>query len=303
MSDPIIPFLSSRIAACPAEHDPVRYPYDILCTEQASTRILRLNSNSDWRDASSIVWSWCPASDPAIPKEHLVWFECLSECKLVNGGKSVLVTASGGAVTMVDVATRSAVFNGYAGGNTHSAELLPDGNLVSVSSSGNFIALFPNLGKPHAENIPIRYPHEDAHGILWDPEEQLLWVLGRSELAAYQYNFDRMRPALHKVESIALPPFALNGHDMARVLPDSRFLFLTGVSLSLLDLNSRSISLLAPIPHLKSISLSGYEPSAKLVAQVPTESWWSDSLRCLDAERSLIGTLPHARFYKARWWR
>src|SRR5690606_9581861 len=88
-----------------------------------------------------LVWEW-PPDRSNLPPAHVQWFHNPSDAKVVYGGKYLLTCASGGGVALVRMADRQAVFYAYAGGNTHSIELLPDGNIVAASSTGNYLTLF-----------------------------------------------------------------------------------------------------------------------------------------------------------------
>ena len=77
-------------------------------------------------NAQQIIWEWRPEQSNVKPA-HVKWFSNTSDVKPVYNGKYLLVTASGGGVALVRIADKKTVFYAYAGGNTHSAELLPDG--------------------------------------------------------------------------------------------------------------------------------------------------------------------------------
>ena len=220
----------------------------VVCTEQNLHRIVVLRADSDWSDPANLLWSWDSQRDSGVAADHRDWFRFPSECKVVDGGGAILMTASDGVVALLDVARRRVRLYAFAGGNPHSAELLPDGNLAVVSSTGNVLSLFAVPEKtviPYLDGKPAaQYPFRDAHGCVWDKEQKLLWVLGGDELAAFEYNFDKKAPALVKRESHRLDerrflPAAVrakfpenrrprfHGHDLFPV-PGGRELLLSG---------------------------------------------------------------------------
>src|SRR5262245_64231171 len=108
----------------------------IVLAEQAQHRVAIADVAS-----KKIFWQWTPETSNVQP-EHYKWFSSISDAKIVYNGKCILTTASGGGVALIRIADKKTLFYAYAGGNTHSAELLPDGNIVSASSHGNYLMLF-----------------------------------------------------------------------------------------------------------------------------------------------------------------
>ena len=290
----------------------------IICTEQANEHIVIMASDKDWSKAESCLWYWDPAADPGVEKEHKRWFNNPSECKVVRKGKGVLMTASGGAVALLDIPERKVLFYAKAPKNPHSAELLPDGNIVSVSSTGSALALYcvpekssaPGYtGPPHAV-----YRLYDAHGCVWDKAQKLLWAAGGKELAAYGYNFSKTAPALKKKYSFKLDNrlflkeeelkklpekwrFYFAGHDLFPE-PGGHTLFLTGnFAVVKFDTRRCKFSLFNTRRGWKSISAN--PATGVLIFQKPVTRWWSEHISQPDGKRR---TMPGARFYKGRWF-
>ena len=118
---------STALAGTPP--DTARY---IVMAEQSQQRVIIFDIVT-----AQTVWEWKPAP-PAVPAEHIAWFSNPSDVKPVLNNQYILMTASGGVVALLRIADKKLVFYAYAGGNTHSAELLPDGNIVAASSTGNY---------------------------------------------------------------------------------------------------------------------------------------------------------------------
>ena len=274
----------------------------VLCTEQASRRLMIFNAEKDWNNPDALLWEWCPDRHPELPVREDWWFNAISEAKSKEGGKKILLTASGGAVALIDRATKKADFCGYAGGNTHSAEILPDGNIAAASSTGGYITLFHvEEGEVEPVGEPARIPYLDTHGVAWDKWQELLWVLGEREICGFRYTGTKSMPSLEKIYSIPLPEKAFCGHDLTFV-PASRTLFLSASkALFLFDTVKREILSLADIDHVKSISLNRWAADSALIVQIPKEEWWSDEIFFLGKDRPAIGRYDGARFYKARF--
>ncbi len=271
----------------------------VLCAEQRNCEILLLNWRKGWSRPQSVLWRWSPLDDDAIAAAHKGWYQNFSDCKCVMRQTHVLAVASGGAVSLIRIADRKVVFYAYAGGNTHSAALLPDGNIACASSSGNFITIFvrPTLftGPENVKSVTVEY--RDAHGVVWDHPQKLLWVLGHDRLASFRYNADRELPELTMVDCFRPSDDDFIGHDLIPV-PHTQSLYLTGHRHVLrFDTVSHEISPCFSLHDVKSIS--EHPASGGIIMQIPEEQWWSDTLV---TDRGVRQTLPGARFYKARWF-
>ena len=108
----------------------------IVLAEQASKSVVILDA-STYRT----VWSWNPEK-AGVPSNCQTWFHNPSEVKPVFNNQYILMTASGGAVALIRIADSKLMYYAYVGENPHSAEILPDGNLVAVSSTDGKLRTF-----------------------------------------------------------------------------------------------------------------------------------------------------------------
>ena len=157
----------------------------ILLAEQKEHRVAIVNIKTQ-----AIVWEWKPSL--SLSQEHAKWFSSMSDAKLVYDGNYILATASGGGVALVRISDKKTVFYTYVGGNTHSAELLPDGNIVSASSTGNYLTVIKvdtviAPDQVYKKNVTIDF----GHNVVWDNKNQLLWSAGRNKIHSYNYNFNQ----------------------------------------------------------------------------------------------------------------
>ena len=99
----------------------------------------------------------------------------------------VIFCGSGGWVGAVDYMTKEVLFEDNPGNGPHSVELLPNGDLV-VACSGNsnssagkllYYPLSKGEDKP-SSSLPL----VSAHGVCWDPANEVIWALGGSEIIA-----------------------------------------------------------------------------------------------------------------------
>jgi len=120
-----------------------------------------------------------------------------------------------------------------SGRNTHSVEILPGGNIVFANSSGNDIRLFytSSLLSDNGDlsETYVSYPFESAHGLLYDPVYECLWVIGRGTLAAYRILGCGSSQTLEPRDGWrwSLAEFGNGGHDLSPDLLDSRYLYCT----------------------------------------------------------------------------
>ena len=87
------------------------------------------------------VWSWDPYT-ACVPSAHQDWFINPSEVKPVFNKRYILMTASGGAVALIRLSDHKLMFYANCGQNPHSAEILPDGNIVTAESKSGEINTF-----------------------------------------------------------------------------------------------------------------------------------------------------------------
>jgi len=107
----------------------------VLGAEQYGSRILLLDANQkDWDTPKAVLWNWHPVFDTKnLPVQCIPWFGGITDCKPVLNMTHVLITGSCGAVSLVRMEDKETIFCVYSRG-CHSAELLPDGNVVSAAA-------------------------------------------------------------------------------------------------------------------------------------------------------------------------
>lgn len=71
----------------------------------------------------------------------------------------------------------------YAAANPHACELLPNGIIAVASSTGGEVRFFDAKGNG---STFVSVTLEDAHGLLWDPSNGVLWAIGTNVLTAYE---------------------------------------------------------------------------------------------------------------------
>ncbi len=301
----LLPFIAALVLQLP-------HPYLIVAVEQAQARVVILDAETDWSLPQAVVWSWAAGADPAVNPAHVAWFNHPTDAKGYDDGRRMLVSASGGGVALIDVPSRSAIFYVHVGGNTHSIDLLPDGSIVSASSTGDSITLIRRTDdavQDPAHPDRVDYPLSDAHGLHWDDARKLLWALGGKQMKAYALGKDDAgRPILAELETIDLPDTPQSrryprhgGHDLSPV-PGRDELFVTDMDhLWVFDCETRAFRPFEPLHEARSVkSIDQARADGPVLLMQATESWWSDTVIQLQPDGRR--TLPGGRFYKARWW-
>lgn len=276
----------------------------ILICEQASKRIMLMDSEVDWASPDAVIWSWSPQDDPTLNDEQRSWFRNVDEAKPVLNGQQIVVTASSGGAALIDFESAQAIATVHIGGSPHSAELLPNGCVVVASSNGNKLSLWdPESGKI------LQTPElNDAHGVEWDHGRQCLWALGGKQLICYTYQADSANPRLEPKLTLDLPVTEASklhprhgGHDLTPIPGEDAYFVSDMDHLWRFDCKSESFTPLDKRHEMASVkSISQLGKGGQILVLQATEKWYATGPRTIDGRR--IWALPESRIYKARWW-
>jgi hypothetical protein len=242
------------------------------------------------------VWSWRASDSPELPEAMRTQFRTTDECKSVEDGKLILITASSDGVALVDRATRKVLFYGSVGG-AHSAEMLP-GDLIAVAGStsksplANRLVLFDSKrsGEPLFDTELV-----SGHGVVWDAGRQVLWALGLNTLRTYKLA-DRQ---LLKTGEYQLPD--TSGHDLMAVPGTDLLSITTHHHAWMFDRAKETFSLHPSLPDYENVKSINVHPDTGEVVWTLADKgfWWTATLRFLNPESTIERT--GERLYKARW--
>ena len=285
---------------------PVRIPEKAyVLAEQTDTAVVILNAETNVE-----VWKWTPAT-AGLPKEQREWFVNPSEVKPVYNGRYVLMTASGGAVALIRISDSKLMFYAKCGDfpNPHSAEILPDGNIVTAESRYGDICLFVTdtvkvLGEP------IRVTSlGNAHNAVWDREHECLFMTGndpdvtgpnRTAIFRFHYNGDRENPALTGMKKIYTFENESGGHDLFPVYGEDDMLWLSAASaVYRIDVSDPDAPVCEKAYNVSNIKSVSNGPDGVIMLK-PTEEWWAEGL--VDETAAPLFLLPGTKIYKGRWW-
>lgn len=181
-------------------------------------------------------------------------------------------------------------------GNTHSAELLPDGNVAvattTAAGTGNIKVFDRAVGAEDARAAPVQQLHgiPAVHAVLWDPRRRVLWAAGnnvsplaegsRSILNAYAYSQPQpqargrfqtttaqttavLADAVHlTAEWGSQTPWWDGSHAMVPVPGQDKLLVTTDLDVHLYDIEARTVEHGLPVAERY---LAGFQPAGARV--------------------------------------
>ncbi|RLD97587.1 MAG: hypothetical protein DRJ13_12085 [Bacteroidetes bacterium] len=273
-------------------------PLELLLCGKQEVSIIRFENMSD--TTYEKVWSWYAEDAVDFPDSLVEVFYATDECKSVNHGKQVLITASWrGGVALIDRETKNILFYALIP-NAHSAEIL-SGNRVVVAGStdmgGNCLALYDLTRSNHVLFKDSLY---SGHGVIWDESREILWALGYDELRAYSLvDWASDTPSLKLEDAYKIP--GISGHDLMSY-PDTPYLIITEEgSAWKFDRDTKVFSEFEELKDLEHIKGVMIHPEVKqlVYVQADTGKSSSDTLRFLNPDKTM--SFPGHSFYKARW--
>lgn len=270
-----------------------------VIAEQSKRAIAIVDANT-----GDMVWSWDPYM-AGIPLEHLDFFINPSEVKPVYNKKYILMTASGGGVALVRINDCKLMFYGYAGINPHSVEVLPDGNIVTASSTGNQLSVFvvDTMKVFCSANQTLEL--KDAHNVVWDKKRKQIYTAASMEksdgqrcvaLYSLKYNNNKNMPELTDMKCINVLENDRGPHDLFPVDGEMDKLWLTTLNyIWKYDVEKNEFEKAYDIKDIKSIDNVG----DNIIMLKPTEEWWAEGL--LDKNGKSLFFMEGKKIYKGRW--
>lgn len=193
----------------------------VAVTDQASKQILVFDSEQEDWDQSNAEWAWAPSNENGFEGLLDSWGHPdgvkLRERK---GEEYMVVTDSYGFVGIVPYpAGDHKTWGLNVGSSPHAAELLPDGNIaVALSASPGWIRIYTASEGPDSEHY-AEYMLPGAHGVVWDPKEELLWALGTGYIVSLEIKGTRSDPVIEEVHKEQTP--TEGGHNLSVVYGDT----------------------------------------------------------------------------------
>ena len=147
-------------------------------------------------DQAHETWRWTAAQATDLPDAYRTRLLAhIDECKPVEDGKAILVTASTGGVVLIDRATGRVRFRATAP-MAHSADLLPGGYAavaLSINGQGDRLQLY-KLSRSETPLFSVTLP--SGHGAVWDAPRQRLFALSHDLIQSFSFDPHGGRPRL-----------------------------------------------------------------------------------------------------------
>ncbi|MBD8548996.1 DUF6528 family protein [Sphingomonas sp. CFBP 8760] len=255
------------------------------------------------------VWRWRAADAVDLPESYRkTLLAKIDDCKAVDGGRSILVTASTGGVVLIDRASGRVSFRATAP-MAHSADLLPGGLIavaLSIHQHGDRLELYD---RNRSETPLLHLPLPSGHGAVWDARRRRLFVLSHDLIQAYRIAGTGAAPKLLEASRWMLPG-RRDGHDLSR-RPDGRYLVTTDDGVWTFDPEGKhsgggmfaALPALNPKLRVKAVGMAGDGMNGRLAWVQAEESWWAKGFTIARADGSDPVRVPVTglHLYKVRW--
>ena len=249
-----------------------------------------------------IEWSWSVEETDLLPAAK-ARFALLDEVKPVYGGKYLLITATRGAVAIIRISDKKLMFYAFPMGYPHSAEILPDGNVIVACSddgtaAGNALKLFAvDTVRVYSEQCLLEVDNDFAHNVVWDRESEVLWSTANDVLNAWTYRREGGSYILSVKETYKLPDD--QAHELFPVYGFRQLWLTTHYGIYKFDVKNHIFTKLNASTNTNIKCVSSGSAEFETILIYPTEQYWTD--RIIDTGGRMVFSKPGAHFYKARW--
>lgn len=197
----------------------------VIATNGASKRIEVYDGTViDWNRAEAKKWSWSPTTAAGFPLTEVNDFGGGADAKLrimkAWGDSTFLAVADQKMAAIVSYPGAVRKWSQALPGNVHSAEILPNGNIAIAASDGNWVRVYCSSQGINNATF-VQYNLNQAHAVLWDSANNLLWVTGQEPaslahiLTALQVGGTAAAPTLTEVTAWRSTLPSAWGHDIA----------------------------------------------------------------------------------------
>ncbi|MBO5221709.1 MAG: hypothetical protein J6C26_05295, partial [Clostridia bacterium] len=273
----------------------------VALNDQYNQRIDVIDVWGDNLDSAETAWTWKPTT--ALGYTSISTFNSPTDAK-IRYSKSlkkyvVAVSSSRGFMGVVDFATGQKIWQVSVtdGANPHSIEYLPNGNVAVAASIGDWIRLYTaSQGKTSSTYVQVTL--EGAHGVLWDPDRNILWGLGFDTITAYRIGGTAAAPTLTELTQYraTLPTSNSGGHDLSAVYGNKNRLWISSETVYQYDIPSKSFLLTydhaGVVAHSAVKGVSNFIDSDATVHIYPNKTYLAH-----DSDRFFVTLLRDGKYY------
>ena len=174
----------------------------------------------DWDVEEGIIWEWSTSDvkNAQMSNVSVTMDSARLRYSPYYGCDVIVFCGSGGWVGIVSYETKELLFEDKPGNGPHSAELLPNGDLI-LACSGNsnnnkgsvlYYPLSAGAKKP-TSTLPLR----SAHGVCYDPQQDVVWALGYQEIIAIAVSGrGTMNAKISKIDGMGVAVPTVSGHEL-----------------------------------------------------------------------------------------
>lgn len=216
---------------------PTECIHHLALTDIQNARLFVLDLDSaDPLSNEGIIWKWWP--DPALGWKHggdLRRGLCGVKLRWSPYFQSyvVLMTSSKDWAGIAEYPSGKCLWEEKVVGCPHSIEMLPNGDLIVACSGSVEWAVkgclkYYNISAGNGCRCTDMVLFPSAHGVLWDPNEQLIWALGHYQLVAYRVlDCGEHGPKLSLVPNKGCALLTHTGHSLSADYADADMLWIT----------------------------------------------------------------------------
>jgi hypothetical protein len=252
-----------------------------------------------------IWWQW-NVNNVKDKQFRSIFAKTKNDAKLVlyEGRPSILIVSSrGDGIAIINLRDGDILYFNRVPGSIHSAALTPRDNILLADSKGYIKLLSTSTGKID------QCRHSSPHGVVWDKKQDIAWVWGGSQMAAYKIYGSKERPLI-ECGSRQMFRGPSGGHDLQPMFDGtSTMIASSGPDIlffeSDLEWHGLRFGMLQAYPGGKGIkSVSRNRDTGEVVYVRNDRSngikFRSNVIRSLDGRtRTIVGK---SAFYKARWF-
>lgn len=270
----------------------------MILPEQAKNRIVMID-----QPTGKVAWEWTPA-ESGLSSAEQEWFNLPDEAKPVYNRTCLLVTASGGGVGLIRIEDKKLLFYAKPGGNPHSAEVLPDKNIVVASSTGNKLSLYVyDEQEPYVSKAAFTTMITSGHNVVWDRSRDCLWTAAGAQMLKFEYNGDRTSPSLSQVAAYDMPAGNSEAHDLSPIYGEDALYVTTNQHVYRFDCAQTKFLDVEIFQQNAIKSISTGPKGYPILVMRPTSgggNWWSAEVTDMQGNR-LFNRMGY-QIYKARWY-